>query len=245
MLVAQQEEQDASSPGPPPASPLEAERAARALAALSAQERLVDGLVLDAVREYRRIAMRRSSAHQALEELYSELDRSVTRIRELSPSDLEETWEQVNEARARYRSLSESADRKLVMVEQLLRQREALGAQVADLSARVPVEEGVLSGEWEVVWRPQNLRGTFYLDQSGTLVTGQYRLGPRRTGSLRGTFVGNKIRLERVDSERGRDAELEGYLSSDGSRIEGTWQAFEMVQGGLPRGQWVARRVEE
>ena len=244
LAVAQQDEQETSASEPRTANPIQAERAARVVGALAAQQGLLGDLVLDAVREYRRIAMKRVSAHQELEELESQLDRAVTRIRELSASDLDEIADQVMEARVRYRSLSESADRKLAMVEQLLRQQEALARRVAELRARAPVEEGVLTGEWEVVWRPSNLRGTFYLDQSGTLVTGQYRLGPRRTGSLRGTFVGNKIRLERVDSERGRDAELEGYLSSDGSRIEGTWQAFEMVQGGLPRGQWIARRVD-
>jgi hypothetical protein len=244
LAVAQQDEQEASPTEPPPANPIQAERAARIVGALAAQQSLLGDLVLDAVREYRRIAMQRVSAHQELQELESQLDRAVTRIRELSASDLDEIAEQVVEARVRYRSLSESADRKLALVEQLLRQQEGLARRVAELRARAPAEEGVLTGEWEVVWRPSDLRGTFYLDQSGTLVTGQYRLGPRRTGSLRGTFVGNKIRLERVDSERGRDAELEGYLSSDGSRIEGTWQAFEMVQGGLPRGQWVARRVD-
>ncbi len=90
---------------------------------------------------------------------------------------------------------------------------------------------------------PAGVTGTFYLEQSGTLVTGQYRLGPLGSGSLQGTFVGGKLHLQRIDAERGRDAELSGVLDPDGKRIRGTWQSFELVQGGIPRGQWVARRV--
>jgi hypothetical protein len=239
----QQEEQD---PGEPPVerSPLEIKEAAQLIGTLAVQDEVLAGLVMDAVRDYRRIAMERVAAQQELGELEAKLDRTVTRIRDLSATDLESASDKVMQARIRYRTLSEAAERKLRNIEQLVRQHEAIGRRLADLRADAPPVESVLTGEWEVVWRPSNQRGTFYLDQSGTLVTGQYRLGPRRAGSLRGTFVGSKIRLERVDAERGRDVELEGYLSPDGTKIEGTWQAYEMVQGGLPHGRWIARRVD-
>jgi hypothetical protein len=225
-------------------SPLKVKKTEQLIGALAVQDELLAGLVLDAVRGYRQVAMERSSALQELSELESQLDRAVTQIRDLSSADLERVSDQVLEARVRYRALAEAGERKLRVVEQLLNQHEALVRRLEELRAESPPVESVLTGEWEVVWQPSNQRGTFYLDQSGTLVTGQYRLGARRAGSLQGTFVGNKIRLERVDAERGRDVELEGYLSSDGNRIEGTWQAYEMVQGGLPHGQWIARRVE-
>ena len=97
---------------------------------------------------------------------------------------------------------------------------------------------------WEVRWFPAGVTGTFTIDQSGTLVTGQYALRPIGSGSLQGTFVSGKLYLQRIDRQRGRDAELEGYLDPDGSQIRGTWQSYELVQGGIPHGQWVARRVK-
>jgi hypothetical protein len=90
---------------------------------------------------------------------------------------------------------------------------------------------------------PGNIAGTLYLDQSGTLVTGQYKLSNGMSGSLQGTYVNSKLYLQRIDAVRGRDAEIEGSLDAEGMRLKGTWQNFELVQGGLPRGQWMARRA--
>lgn len=236
--------QEAGADEPVADNPIEARKRLGVIESLEEQGELIRRVATEVVREYRRLAIDRSAALQELGELESQLDRLVTRVRELSSSQLEAISRQVTDARHRYEALCDRASEHLQMLSAMVRQQEALDQRIAELRANLPYQEAALTGEWEVVWFPSELRGTFYLDQSGTLVTGQYRLGPRRTGSLRGTFVGAKIRLERVDAERGRDAELEGYLSSDGGRIEGTWQAYEMVQGGLPHGTWVAQRVD-
>jgi len=236
--------QDADEDGTlDPANPVTARRLEAALAGLEERVRLLDRMTADAVRAYRRAAIARNDALQELVQARDGLDREATRVRDLTLDRLEELLKETGEAEARYRGLEEEAARRLADLRRLVAEREALVERIADLRARMPQREEVLTGEWEVTWMPAGVTGTFYLEQSGTLVTGQYRLGPLGSGSLQGTFVGGKLHLQRIDAERGRDAELSGVLDPDGKRIRGTWQSFELVQGGIPRGQWVARRV--
>ncbi len=229
--------------GNAPLDPLESKRAETLLGGLEERSRIIGLLLLEASRDYRRSAVERASAAQELSEVQAELDRETVRVRDLTLERLDVLRQQRDRVSARYREHDVICERLLGSIRDLLRERDALGRRIADLRALLPADEELISGVWEITWLPSGISGTFYLDQSGTLVSGQYRLGSIGTGSLRGTFVGSKLYLERVDSERGRDAELEGFLDADGSRIRGTWQALEMVQGGLPHGQWVARRV--
>lgn len=240
LALAQSEEGSAASGD----DPFEARRAAAVVDGLEERSRLVGLLLLDVSRDYRQIAVDKASVLQQLVDAQSELDRGAVRVRDLTLEQLEVLRGHVQVLRERYLVLTADSDRLLESLRLLLKEKDVIARRVAELRSKMPVGEEVLSGVWEVTWLPSGRSGTFYLDQSGTLVTGQYRLGSQRSGSLRGTFVGNKLYLERVDSERGRDAEIEGFLDADGTRIKGTWQAYELVQGGLPHGQWVARRVK-
>ena len=104
---------------------------------------------------------------------------------------------------------------------------------------------GPLAGEWEVVMLPNERRGVFSLRQSGTLVTGTYRLEGGWTGSLQGTLVNRKVFLVRIDSRLGRTMEFEGRLSEDGSVVRGSWLNYDLSAGGGSEGQWTATRVDE
>jgi hypothetical protein len=223
--------------------PLETRRGSVALASLEERSRLVVNLLLDAARSYRKIAVERSAAQQDLAESLERLDREAVRTRDLTRDRLELLAQEVDRARLRLTQLLEESDRRLEDMLRLVQERDQLARRIADLRARAPQTQEPLTGAWEVTWLPNGAAGTFYLEQQGTLVTGQYKLGALGTGSLQGTFVGGKLYLQRIDAQRGRDAELEGVLDADGKRIRGTWQNFEMVQGGTPRGQWVAKRA--
>ena len=89
---------------------------------------------------------------------------------------------------------------------------------------------------------PLNQRGTFSLRQGGTLVSGTYRLGGGWTGSLQGTLVNRKVYLVRIDSKLGKSMELEGFLSSDGKTIRGSWLSYELAGSEGSTGQWSATR---
>jgi hypothetical protein len=246
---AEAEEQDAEATPdfpdyPGVVNPLEREKITAALAGLNERSRLVQALVLDTARTYRRAAQQRNDALESLSRVTHALDRAAVQPRDLSPERLEELLGEVETARQALAARETELGRLITELRGLIRERDALAVRIADLRSRLPEQEELLTGVWEVTWMPANVSGTFYLDQSGTLVTGQYRLGPLGAGSLQGTFVGGKLFLQRIDAERGRDAEIEGLLDPGGRRIRGTWQAYELVQGGLPQGQWVARRVQ-
>ncbi len=234
---------DADDTRPDLANPIEAQRLGVALAGLIERARLIEQLTAETSREYRRAAQRRREALEGLAEAARELDQAAVRPRTLTVSQLEELTGTVDQARQRFEVEDRAVRRQLAGLRMLVSERDALSVRIADLKSRLPQQQEMLTGVWEVTWMPAGVVGTFYLDQSGTLVSGQYDLGTHGSGSLQGTFVSGKLFLQRIDSRRGRDAEIEGVLSADGNSLRGTWSAYEMVQGGTPHGQWVARRV--
>jgi len=120
---------------------------------------------------------------------------------------------------------------------------EQLQAEIARLEAGgKPTDE--VSGRWQVTIEPGGLKGTFDLELSGTIVTGVYSLAGGWKGSLRGTLVGQNLRLERIDAQLGFVAVFTGRLVTRGDekRLEGRWDATNLVAGGPVAGTWVARR---
>lgn len=225
-------------------NPLEAERISAALAGLTERSRMLGSMALETARAYRKAAQQRKESLDRLAVASHEVDRAAVRPRELTVVKLEELLAEEEGARQRYQVDEALVRRKLFELQMLVAERDALALRIADLRSQLPQEQEMLTGVWEVTWMPAGVTGTFYLDQSGTLVSGQYKLGNLGDGSLQGTFVSGKLFLQRVDSKRGRDAEIEGLLDAEGQRIRGTWQAYELVQGGLPQGQWTARRLQ-
>ena len=104
-----------------------------------------------------------------------------------------------------------------------------------------------ITGTWKVYHEPGGQEGEFYLQLDGTLVQGTYSLDGGWAGSLRGTLVAGKVRLERIDRQIGFAAILYGQLMmSDGhSRLQGRWEATQLSSGLPSAGSWVAERMEE
>lgn len=104
---------------------------------------------------------------------------------------------------------------------------------------------GVLDGTWELTVQP-GLKGTIFLVQQGTLVSGTYELSGGWTGSVRGTLVANKIRLERIDSQLGFAAIYYGELnlSAEPAVIQGRWEATQLAAGMPSAGGWRAVRAD-
>lgn len=101
-----------------------------------------------------------------------------------------------------------------------------------------------LTGRWNVAIEPGGLRGVFDLRLDGTLVTGVYQLSGGWKGSLRGTLIGENVRLERIDTQQGFVAVYNGRLvTRDGTRrLEGSWDSTNLAAGMPVAGSWVARR---
>lgn len=121
---------------------------------------------------------------------------------------------------------------------------EQLTAEVKRLEETLQTAGDDLSGRWQVAIEPGGLKGTFDLRLFGTLVSGVYELAGGWKGSLRGTLVGNTVRLERIDSQLGFVAVYTGRLEVRGAerRIEGTWQATNLAAGLPSAGTWLAQR---
>jgi hypothetical protein len=103
----------------------------------------------------------------------------------------------------------------------------------------------VLTGRWAVVLQPGEQRGVFRLSLQGTIVSGEYALEGGATGSLRGTLVNERVRMERVDSKLGFNAVFFGRLSPDTRELAGTWEATTFGTGEAGSGSWRAVREEE
>ncbi len=113
-----------------------------------------------------------------------------------------------------------------------------LGAQASD-------EFGVLDGPWDITVQP-GLTGKIFLVQQGTLVSGTYEFSGGWTGSLRGTLVANKVRLERIDSQLGFAAIFYGELNvgAEPNVIRGRWEATQLATGMPSAGGWRAIRSD-
>jgi hypothetical protein len=115
------------------------------------------------------------------------------------------------------------------------------------LEQQIGVTDDPISGTWRLVMEPGGQTGLMYLRLDGTLVQGTYSLTGDWTGSLRGTLVARKVRLERIDSQIGFAAILHGRLQvrGDESRLQGSWEATQLASGLPAAGTWVAERIGE
>ncbi len=127
---------------------------------------------------------------------------------------------------------------------EVLTNRAAMEA-AGGAAARRSTDAGVLTGKWDLTVHP-GLSGTAYLVHQGTLVSGTYELSGGWTGSLRGTVVANKIRLERIDSQLGFAAIFYGEvnLKADPDVIQGRWEATQLATGLPSAGGWRASRKD-
>ncbi len=124
---------------------------------------------------------------------------------------------------------------------------DKIAAEVLRLEDQLGRDKDPLTGTWRIVSEPGGQEGYLYLELNGTLVSGTYTLSGGWSGSLRGTLVARKIRLERIDSQIGFAAKLFGRLKTRGTtpRIEGTWDSTQLAVGLPTTGTWFAEKVEE
>jgi len=213
-----------------------------AAVALAADLRVEETLLSEALVRYQSLSARRGRLLTRLAELYSELDRVVQAVGAVTSLSVEAVLLQIDAAEGE-RSRMQATERALIeSIVKSARRIDLLHEQLTELEGKEDAEAGALGGTWKVVFMPLEHRGTFNLRQSGTLVSGTYRLAGGWSGSLQGTLVNRKVYLVRIDSKLGKSMELEGVLSSDGDRIRGTWLNYELAAGDGSSGQWVATK---
>ncbi len=189
-------------------------------------------LTLD-LASYDEARTRELAARQRLDEVQGRLDQAL-RGGSLALGALENLYNQLVLARLAVRAASEEADRRTERIEERLRGISFLdGESHGRADPRDPV-----SGRWRVIVQPQSAAGTFELQLDGTTVSGHYSMAAGDSGSLRGTFVNQRLSLERVDSRNGFDSVWVGTVQA--GRVSGTWRANELANGQPGSGSWSA-----
>jgi hypothetical protein len=116
--------------------------------------------------------------------------------------------------------------------------------EIRRLEESVGITADPITGTWRLVWEPGGHDGQMFLKLDGTLIQGTYQLSGGWSGSLRGTFISRKVRVERIDSQAGHAAVLNGRLHFRGRtvRLQGSWEAKELASGLPSAGTWYAER---
>lgn len=121
-----------------------------------------------------------------------------------------------------------------------------LEEELKKLESPAGAQADPISGRWKVVVDPGGLEGEMELHLNGTLIDGTYHLSGGWFGSLRGTLVAGKVRLERVDSKLGFAAVYYGELiEGEPARLQGTWDGTHLSAGQPSGGTWVAEKIAE
>jgi len=210
--------------------------------AIAAQIDVERGQLLEDLDRFDRLTRRRTGVTNRATDLHRSLDAAVGTGAAAPAERVDELLTQLADLEA---ERAEVVTQELRLVETIRDRRQRIALLLEKLESMqglAPREEGVLSGIWDVVLLPTEQRGVFSLDQSGTLVSGTYRLAGGWTGSLQGTLVNRKVFLVRIDSKLGRVMELEGFLSADEDRVRGTWLNYELAGTEGATGHWSAER---
>jgi hypothetical protein len=119
-----------------------------------------------------------------------------------------------------------------------LRTLETVAASLRPVGGTDPV-----SGRWQIQLASAAERGTFDLRLEGSLVSGTYALNDGKKGSVRGTYVGRRLKLERIDAERGLEGVFEGEVDPLLGTARGVWNATELAAGAAAASGWSGLRV--
>ncbi|HKA37128.1 MAG TPA: hypothetical protein VKH43_09935 [Thermoanaerobaculia bacterium] len=133
-------------------------------------------------------------------------------------------------------------EKRRLVADRIVERRRSIASLEAELSPR---KLDAITGRWAVTVDPGSQRGFFRMTLDGTIVSGEYALEGGYTGSLRGTLVTDRLRLERVDSTLGFSAIFYGRVARDLTSISGTWETTTFGGGTTTNGVWRAVREEE
>jgi hypothetical protein len=201
-------------------------------------ERKLLALDLAAYREARAMEQR---TRDQVGQVTGRLDQALTG-NSLALGTLESVHLELSSARAASQIAADRVEWQIQRIEDRLRR---IGFLEGEMDGRAAEPRDPVTGRWLVTILPQNQTGTFDLTLNGTLVSGSYTLtggGAGATGSFRGTYSDNRLRLERIDARRGFDSVFLGSVDPATGRLSGTWTANDLASGQPARGDWSAAR---
>lgn len=180
------------------------------------------------------VAAKQAAVQAAWKELAA-VDAEMARLREEGPpAPGERSAERADLLLAAAEKRSALEDRKLAILRELNSAYGELAATkdlLEDSKADLRRSQQVLDGHWLLTMMPAGLRGDLFLDQKGTLVSGEYRLENGQNGNVQGTLVNGQLVLERIDAQYGRIGRMEAVLAKDQNSLKGTWYSYEVTSG--------------
>ena len=161
-------------------------------------------------------------------------------------TDLRDDEERVVEAEARARASQENRRAAVSRLFDRAQRISLLQEEIAKRRSTSRRPADPVTGRWQTVIDPGGRRGVCRLVLEGTLISGDYVLDGGFRGSLRGTFIGDRVSIQRVDSERGFDATFYGRVQPLAKRITGSWEATAIAPTvGPVAGTWSATLLPE
>jgi hypothetical protein len=194
-------------------------------------------LALDLV-GYREARDREQRARASVAEAMQRLDQALSGS-SLALGTLESLFDDLSAARAATQIAAERLDWQIQSLHDRMRRISFLEGEMGGRGVR---NESV-AGRWQVQIQPGNNTGVFDIRVDGTVVSGTYAMTGGAQGSLRGTFVENRLRLDRIDAKGGFDSVFLGTFDPAAQRITGSWTANELASGQPNRGEWTAARA--
>ncbi len=178
-----------------------------------------------------------------LDEVLADPNSAVAEMREL------ETRLAVARETA-YLRLNETAAVRERMYERMERLAEVARNMKAHEPEPVRIDKSGPKGLWKFLMQGIEVYALVNLSfeesalQGDWPVAGTYRNSNGHRGTLRGWFRSNALKLEVMDSRRGKVATLEGTVESSG-RLRGTWTAVrvDLTPDRPQAGTWTAHRV--
>jgi hypothetical protein len=205
-----------------------------------------DGIRADLARERRRLSADSrtlTDTTRRLESAASELAsaaRAVSEAASRADVPVEEVARREDLLSASEQEVRSLLERRRILADRVIERRRSIALLEADLQ-QTKKPDG-LSGRWSVLLDPGEQRGVFRIRLDGTIVAGEYNLEGGDSGSLRGTLVNGRLRVERVDSKKGFSAVYYGAVARDGQSIAGTWEAQTFATNEPGSGRWRAVR---
>jgi len=221
------------------------EGAEAAVEALTASLEVERDLLKTQLERYKKLAADRDTASKRLQDLLSDYDALVQSAEPVAPEQVSAKEKEIAEAERQRAAALDRAQEVRGWIQQSQERIAGFERKVASLRGVLPKPRETLTGSWTITYLPGGSKGVFVLRQAGTIVQGQYQLEGGWKGSLQGTFIDGKLYVQRIDSKLGRSSELQGYLSSDGRSIKGTWQNYNLTDGAASSGSWTATRQED
>ena len=221
--------------------PLAAQQADYLGDSLSLEQRLMR----EDLSSYEQASAAEAEARQELDQAMSQLGALAgdTLTSTAAANNLRRAEQRAADAATAWRAASGRTAAVVARVEARLQRLRMLSGLAATSGAAVVRPD--LTGLWRVTMQPAGTQGVFDVDQSGTVLTGTYRMEDGKRGSLRGTLVANRVRLDRLDANQGFESIFHGEVDAGGRVIRGQWAPAELSDGGPGGGAWRAVLTSE